>query len=361
MSSRQSNLATLAFTALILLAGVLLPNFIYPLLDPYMNQVTELRAPSAGDSLLFPNPVTLYPWDIYDPRDTTPLTTTDRQLLASRGVADFLLASLADRGMPIDGHEAEYRARLLESFVVLVPANGSDPCFVLPEIDLDSDDTPDLQCAVSTEGDIIHLLFLDPAWSLVTLQPSPGDFTEDKTGNPADGQTDSAGQANGGNAAANQAATESNGQAANPAEANPDQQDVLDVATGDEPGDELVSNPAIDRQPPESDLAIWYSVYAVTVESESLNQEQLSEVFHRIDQHYGSIYGYSFKDWLNINSGLPPDKNPDIPDSSFRLQPVVWNYEIGNSLTIFDLPGGARVILYINDKGNCMGFNIQTP
>ncbi|MDR2956770.1 MAG: hypothetical protein LBU61_01125, partial [Coriobacteriales bacterium] len=377
-----SNLITLLLVSLILTAGILLPNLIYPELDPFMEQITQLSVSAEPDSYVFQELVRLYPWDIYDPRDTSPLSDEDRQLLISRGVPELILADLAKRGLVVGSRELEYQERLLSSFVYLSPQDAADKdCYVLVDCDINYDGINDLRCAVDLEGDIVSFDILNVAFSKLVIDPPevpdvPGNKPTD--GLDAEPSTDPGDESqpddqndglSEGSIDTQDSPQNENGQsttnADDPATSSIDQDDVpitSDTSTTEKPFINLPPiSSSIDRQPLDEYLAIWSFAYSITKDAGSANQLRLATFFRQIDLSFCYQYQYSFETYLWDSHGLSYPKDTASYNSNLRLEQQTYTYlnywpYTNFTLYVYDLPSEVRVILFINDRtGDCMG------
>ena len=382
MKKDFSNYFTLLLTSLIIAAGIILPSLIYPLLDPFLGQTSQLEVPADSESShvldeLFP----LYPWNVYDIRDTAPLTYGDRQFLQERGVPDYLLTMLTIRSMPID--ESAYYEHILSSFTYLIPLNEMyPPCYVLVGCDIDQDGRPDIQCAVDLEGDIIDFQILNPQWAVIDLsflmEPEDETKTDDtqSDGGTLGSEAIDAGEGTNADVTAGSDSTATTeppipvtNDPATPI-TDPNNQ-TGDKPAGLEPDDDTgqedstpiqlppITGSQIDLQPAEEDLAIWTFTFATTMEANRISQGFLARSFNQIDLYYCSRYTYSFQTFLVAKSGQIPEQDNLVYVNPLRMNPQSYS-DVNNILIVYDLRASTRIILYVDARtGNCLGFNIQ--
>jgi len=348
MKRNWSNLVTLALAVVVLLSGIILPNMIYPLLDPFMEQITLLEVPSDSESsLVFSGPPSLYPMNLYNPENTRPINPEEEQLLTSLRIMDFLLSLMSRRGMPVLGMEAVYSDRLLSSFEYL--ETNSDkylPCFVMNGCDIDNDGKVDLQCAVNQRGIVIFYLILNEQWSKVIIT------LENTNNQPPASDTDGL-----------DAPTSNQG----PTGLAPDSQNDNEPLDSDP--DNTTTSPPVqspnsivsDRMPIAEHYAIWSFSYAVNIEALKINQIYLAKSFRQVDLNFCHNYRYSFDTLLLIQNGIIPEVDNTVYDSSMILNPQIYSYDKYNYvLYVYDLIDSTRLIFYIDALSqDCMGYIIQ--
>ncbi|MCL2632115.1 MAG: hypothetical protein FWD45_03375 [Coriobacteriia bacterium] len=359
MKRQLHNLITILLTVAILTAGVVLPNLIYPMLDPYMEQIAILESSSEGDTgVIFSGPPPLYPMNLYDAENARPLSYDEQQYLRYIGITGFLLDMMQGRGMPIEGFDVEYSDRLLASFEYMETASESDlPFYVINGCDIDGDGQEDLQCAVSLRGVLIYCLILDDQWAKVVLtneadagdinpnDPGENEVPDDGTG-VADNTADTPGNADQGDEANQTGETGEEG--------------ILDGS------DQQTTPPwLIERMPTDDHYAIWSVSFFIMQETEGSSQTYLARSFDRIDQYFRYTYRYSFQALLAAQTGVSPKPEDMELSSNMNLNPQTYTYAYDRYnyvLYVYDLEDNTRIIFYIAANSNdCMGFIIQEP
>ena len=353
MRRNRSNQLTVILSLLILFSGIVLPNLIYPMLDPFMEQITLLEVSAEGGSgIVFSGPPSLYPMDHYDTSNTRPLNSEERQLLISLGITDLLLSMMQSRNMQIEGMEQVFADRLLAAFEYLETNRDKDPpCFVIYACDIDMDGTDDLQCAVNLRGTLIFFLVLDEQWSKVVI---PDDLaSDDQPEEPVDPPTEET---------PDLSTTSPDGQSEISV---PDSSDDLLTADGDtelpdDTGNQVSILPP-DRLPLTEHYAIWAFSYNLTQEAFEANQNYLADSFRYIDLNFSHNYRYSFESLLMMQNGQNPKDDDIVYDSSYVLNPQIYSYDAYNYiLYVYDLEDATRIIFYIDANSSaCMGFIIQ--
>jgi hypothetical protein len=361
MIRKRSNLITLALATIIVLTGMLLPNMIYPMLDPFMEQITLLEVSGEGDTgIVFSGPPSLYPLDLYSTSDKRQLETEELHQLRTMGITDFLLGLMADRGMPIEGFEQQYGERLLTAFEYMSPQNDKDPpCFFIYACDIDADNVPDLHCAVNTQGRVIMFLVLNDQWSEIKVSALV-DLNEPVIDQNNQGSPEEAplGAINGMNDANNN----QNDQAE--AVGEPDN-NTDGTGNAGEAGGGTVDLPIDllpgDRVPISEHYAIWSVSYSLIHQKAFAGQEFLTDSFNLIDLNFSYNYRYSFDTLVRAQSGLLPNTEESLPDSSYSLSPQIYTYDTYNYvLYVYDLAYNTRIIFYIDSHSlDCVGFIIQ--
>ena len=358
MIRKRSNLITLALATVIVLTGILLPNMIYPMLDPFMEQITLLEVSGEGDTgIVFSGPPSLYPLDLYSASDKRQLDNEELQQLRVLGITDFLLGLMADRGMPVEGFEQQYSERLLAAFEYMNPQNDKDPpCFFIYSCDIDADNVPDLHCAVNTQGRVIMFLVLNDQWSEIKVSTMIG-FDEpvvdpDSQGDLEDTSDGAVDETN----AADNNQNEADGDADNDGQNTNDAQEN-GTGTIDLPIDLLPG----DRVPISEHYAIWSVSYSLIHQKALTGQEFLTDNFNLIDMNFSYNYRYSFEALVRAQSGLLPNAEEALPDSSYSLNPQIYAYDTYNYvLYVYDLADNTRIIFYIDSHSlDCVGFIIQ--
>ncbi|MCL1846695.1 MAG: hypothetical protein FWF91_01855 [Coriobacteriia bacterium] len=354
------NLITLLLTALIIAGGFMLPTILYPYLDFYHNDPIQLVEPSEQPTI-FPNPIVLYPWNIYSEQSLQPLTSQQREFLEAQGIPRFLLATMCNHGfeMAVDQGKTEfyYYLLIINSFNYLAPTEDDDPgCYVLVDLDIDEDSIPDFVCAVDLDGTIIDLRFLSSAWELVTIESPIGlpvaiSDDEDPSGQTPAGEEPKEEEPQTGTGVA---------ELENPpgAEEEPEDQDNPDNTQEDpngsatEPDEE---NPIIEHLPVEDDENIWSFSYATSREAQLIGQQALFQSFRQLEFYYETRYGYPYTQLLPLQSSeeeaLPPiTYTPLYPQVITTSEYLLYSY---------NLPTGERLILYIEPINlRCIGFNL---
>jgi hypothetical protein len=379
-----SNLLTLLLTGVIIAGGFLVPTLLYPYLDLYFNETVQIDRPSSEvvSDRAFKQPITLYPWNLYEEDRLRLLTAMERSLLEGRGVPDFLVATLRDHGLEMAMDEESYLTQIINSFRFLDPQDSAEQgCFVLIDADVDADERPDFRCAVDLNGDIISLLFSSQQWD--TVQPempigmlpiTPGD---EQT--PAEGLTE--GQADAENPAATETGeNESAGAGADTGDAN------AGAGTGTDPGgasteetngagsgadDTKEADPAnagttendndptasfiVEHPPVEEDRYLWSFAYAIAREANLIGQQNLFSAFRQLELIYEYRYDYPYTMLIPVQP-TEPEVLPEIDYISLTPTPFATEEYL---LHIYDLPSGERLVLYLNPTSlRCMGFDL---
>jgi hypothetical protein len=393
-----SNLLTLLLTGIIIAGGILLPNLLYPYLDRYRDETVQLEGPSEGAiaAYTFDEPVSLYPWNLYEEQRLRALTSTERDLLDERGIPDFLIATLRDHGMdiPSDNPDAwSYRAQILGSFRYLQPDDSAEPgCYVLYDADIDAEGQPDLRCAVDLQANIISLLFVSDNLSALEvgapLGSAPGAATGDAAGTAAAGAADgrqapdaTQEQESARGATAGNPTDTANGDSENtggtPAAEIEGETGITgtgettqtdDAAetggatgTGTNPEVEVIvgSDTQPEYQPPEEERYLWSFAYATAREAQAFNQPSLMRAFRQLEYTYENRWGYPYTTLLatpptESETGFPGDEyTPLLPPTPFKTTDYLLN--------IYNLSDGNHLILYLDpETSHCMGFNLQT-
>ena len=364
-----SNLLTLLLTAIIIAGGFLLPTLLYPYLDFYQDELTQLADPTdyVAEEYIPENPVILYPWNLYDKDLLRPLDAAEIAFLKAKDIHGFLLAYMCDFGLELVKEEEEYFTQIIDSFRYLEPLNSSDPsCFVLGELDINGDGTPDLRCAVSLKGTIISLQFLSDMWDAITITspigiPVPSIANEGETEgegpgavsgeeNPGVGEDQQAGQ------------TGQNGQATTADEAQTTGGEVLsgNPDVGQEntnEGNANITEPnlATEHPPVPEDLNIWSFAYVTSREARSINQVDLFNAFRQIEYYYEVRYSYPYTLLLPIQSS-EEEVLPEIEYVTLTPLPLRSDKDL---LHIYSLPGGDQLVLYLESASlRCFGFSL---
>jgi hypothetical protein len=374
-----SNLVTLLVTGIIIAIGFLLPTLLYPYLDFFLNETVQLARPSRDPIAehVFPEPVPLYPWNLYDASLLEPLSSSERNTLEDRGIPGFLVATLRDYGLRLEDEDGSYYTRILNSFSFLNPADSAEPgCFVLYDTDLDLDGINDFRCAIDTSGNIISLIFVNDRLDTLQIEAPIGVATVDdiKDDDTPETTTGNNGDENGLNTNPNETETTSpNSEGKDPAgQNNPEQdngtdspgQDTTDSknTTGDQdedpdkdPNNETPPTPPVTPLPLDEDRYLWSYVYAISREARLINQQNLFSAFRQLEMNYESRYNYPFTMLLPIQPA-EPESFPDVEFSI--LTPTVFATR-DYLLYIYDQPDGKRLILYLDSKTmHCRGFNL---
>jgi hypothetical protein len=369
-----SNLLTLLLTGIIIAGGFLLPTLLYPYLDFYHNDTVQLARPSESTIAehIFAEPVTLYPWNLYDEDRLRLLSSTERELLETKGIPSFIVATLRDHGLSANPDESSYRAQIISSFRYLEPRDAIEPgCFVLVDADIDGDERADLRCAVDPAGSIISLLLISERWDSVQIEapigvavaPLEGDETPGETMAEAqDEQTALEGGGEGKNAEAeggeaNAGSTGAEGAAGTEGTEGAESEGAESGITGTETTTETgIAQPVVEYLPVEEDQYLWSFAYATSREAKAINQQELFFAFRQLELSYEYRYSYPFITLLP----LQPAKPEELPEIAYTpLTPTV--FATGEYLLyIYELPSDERLILYLNPNTlRCKGFNLM--
>jgi hypothetical protein len=356
----MSNLLTLLLAGIIVAIGIVLPTVLYPYLDVYRGAVVHLEHPS--DSTLaghvFEEPVTLYPWNLYDEQNIRPLTNTEEELLESRGIPDFLFASLSDRGWQPEEDLGNYRSRIISSFSYLDPPSTTESgFFVLVEADITADGLADINCAVDLQGNLISLVFLTTEWDEIKLESPIGlAVSGPKVEPPAETPPETS-EGTGTTPPTNTPATDTPATAATPPEGPEATQNLpgaadLTAADAEEPANKYDTS----HVPIDEDNNLWSFAYATARDAYSINQMDLFFAFRQLELTYENRYSYPYYALLPLQS----EEVEILPEvDSATLTPTF--FATGDSLLyIYDLSNGERLILFLDPVSlHCRGFNLQ--
>ena len=395
------NLMTLLFAALIIAGGFMLPTLMYPVLDFYRTDLVQLAEPSSDppSKHYFEDPVSLYPWNLYNDNDLRSLTVAERELLDQRGIPNFLIATIRDHGMLLPADTAPYRSQILNAFRCLEPSSSDDsPCFVLMDADFDGNGTPDLQCAVDISGNIISLIFVSNEWDTVQLvtpiidpaavaaaaqaaAENQADGGDAGTGGP-DGTGGGTGATDGGTTPDAVAGPDgstlgttvpdagSPDAAAQPPDAaggtNPD---VTGGGTGGANGTgggttggganntgAGTDTSTGEYRPLEEEENLWSFAYATSREANLVNQSELFTAFRQLDLNFENRFGYPYANLLPTQIKLP-EGLPEVQFTQISPNPLSYGDYL---LYIYNLSNDEWLILYINPSTmRCMGFNLM--
>ncbi|MDR1015788.1 MAG: hypothetical protein LBL86_12555 [Coriobacteriales bacterium] len=415
-----SNLMTLLVAGVIIAAGFLLPTLLFPYLDLYRDEVIQLVAPPENEisQHVFEEPVTLYPWNLYEEELLAPLSPADRNVLERRGIPDFLIATLRDHGMQPEPDEdgavpsdEAYRAQILGLFQYLEPRDTAEPgCYVLVDADIDLDGRADIRCATDLEGNLISLLLVSSQWDSVSVEKPIGvaaappaekeqehEPVEDTEGGEGTGGTGGAegGEGTGGTEDAGAGAGTADGSGTDGAGADGETRDPGqgDTETGDAAqtgtegqgtdavpanGEEAGSSgrdggasggalatlatlvardvqSALDHPPVTEDAHLWSFSYATAREAKVFDQPELFLAFRQLELTYEHRYGYPYTALLP----LQPAEAEELPEVEYTALTPVPFATADFLLYIYDLPSGERFILYLDPNTlRCMGFNL---
>jgi hypothetical protein len=339
-----SSIVTLLLTAVIIAGGFMLPTLFSPLLDSYRNNLIQLSGPTDDmvSGHVFEEPVTLYPWNIYDESQVRGLTNYEMITLEQSGVADLLVSNMQLRGLELVYDYGAYVERILSSFGCLEPLNSSEPgCFVLVDADIDFDDSPDLRCAVDFSGNLISLLLVSEKLNPLKLtaplmasteQAAEGEATAADNGSP--GETGSA-----------------NGSGGTDTEGSTPGSSVPSASTT------AADDTQVDYRPLPEEENIWLFSYVLSREALTVGQYAVYSAFRQLDLGYEARFEYPY---ISL-TGTPPQYVEALPE----IEPVATtNRQLTTGkylLRIYDFSSGERLILYINsDTQHCDGFNLST-
>ncbi|MDR2035149.1 MAG: hypothetical protein LBP91_00515 [Coriobacteriales bacterium] len=325
--STLANALTVLLTVIIIAGGFMLPTLTFPLLDSYSNRSIQLTSPSDDmiSGHIFEEPVTLYPWNIYDEARTRKLTVVEMAQLDQSGVIDLLISTMQHHSIALGYRYEVYQERILSSFHWLEPVSASDAgCFVMVEADIDFDGNPDASCAVDLNGNLISLLFVSDTWGALRL-------TDPIAVPPEQAQVNAEGSGN--------APTSS------PAGETPALQNLPSAPNGS----------PVDYLPLQEDESIWLFSYVLSREALIAGQSDVYYTFRQLDLYYEERFAYPY---INLIPA-PPDYVETLPN----IEPIAITYDnlsTDNYLhKIYDFANGTRLILYINPlTQNCDGFNL---
>ncbi|MDR1184787.1 MAG: hypothetical protein LBK67_08325, partial [Coriobacteriales bacterium] len=288
--SLLGNLLTLLFTGVIIAGGFLLPTLLYPYLDPYRNDMVQLAhsSESALSEHIFEEPVTLYPWNLYEEDRLRSLSSAERELLEARGVPSFIAATLRDHGLQMDLDESSYHTQIINSFRYLEPRDEIEPgCFVLVDADIDADGQADLRCAADPTGNIISLLLVQEQWDSVQIEAPIGVAIAppESDGTPEESMTEAQDTEN-----PTEETGEGEGTATEPEDTQGEGVDTRDTETGLGPEDtqnetDVTTGAAqtIEYMPVEEDRYLWAFSYVASREAKAINQQELFSAFRQLE------------------------------------------------------------------------------
>lgn len=336
-----STALTILLAAAIIVAGFVTPSMLYSVIDTDRGTLTRLADPDSEDVSLhvFDEPVSLYPWNLYSFENTSDLSYSDRNFLYEHNVPQMLITAMTVYGMdvnllqsPTEQTSAEYVAELIvDAFsFLLTDAENYQGCYVIYALDINSDGTPDLRCAVDQSGVIISMIFLSPPW--VPSADAVGQNPE-ATGEGGAAPTDATPPA-GGVAAPDNASPE--GETTTPP-------DGTTMASEEYPHYALVLD-GLERAPVGEELALWSFTHLIALSAAENGQVLLGEAATTLDTGFTERYANS--ESASKSQGYSPT-------------PTVFATE-EYALYIYDLPTGVRFILYYDtEESRCVGFNLQ--
>ena len=364
-----SNLGTLLLTAIIISGGFMIPTLLYPYLNIYHDNLVQLPDPSeyVVEEYVFENPPMLYPWILYEEDQTRSLNTSERSYLESKGIPQFVLATMYDHGLEPTKGISEYYSQILNSFRYLELRDNTDDntesgCYFLVDFDIDGDNTPDLSCAVDLEGTILSVLFLSDTWDTVTITAPIGMSTPPFVGESSIGSTATSTDTGTATSQNEGMTTQGAGQTGTTG-ASPTQEQNTGTGSPD-PGqtgteaideDEIEQNPADENPPSDNHKNIWSFAYAISREAQLIDQQSLFLAFRQIEYYYEVEYGYPYTMLLPTQS-TEDEVLPEIEYVQLIPQVLPSNQYI---LHIYTLPTGKQLILYLEPSSfKCMGFNL---
>lgn len=329
----RNAIITAVLAAAIIIGGFFAPSIFYAVYGSERGVVVEL-ADSSEDNVsqhVFDEPVSLYPWNLYDANNTSALSYSDRAFLSERGVHNFVITAMTAYGMDIQTLQPaleqpayDYVSELLiDSFSLLhTNAEAGQSCFVIYGLDVNGDGINDIRCAVDQSGALISLLFLSEPWAAAedTSQSTDPATDPGTTAPPAD-----------------------------PA-AEPD-------ATTSEEDETTISPYALNLEGVEHTasgewLSIWSYVHLIALSAAENGQTQLRDAASTLDTGFYERYVGPTTP-VEGEEATEEDTEPYLPDA------IVFA-EVEHALYIYDLPNGMRFILYYDtDTSRCVGFNLQ--
>jgi len=365
-----NNFMTFILAAVIIAGGFMFPTLVYPYLDFYHNDIIQLVDPSEyyPDEYIFENPIILYPWNLYEEQLLRALSISERDFLRNKGIAPFLLATMCDRGLEKDKEDADYLSFIINSFYYLEPRDSNDPgCYILVDLDIDGDATPDLRCAVDNEGTIISWRVLSEAWDTVLVESPIGlSVPEVEEGQEGEGTVSSEDgknpemedkDPNATDPLEDEGATEEEGE--EEADETPDVEED-EAQEGDDETEQKPpeNNPAIEHPPLREDQIIWSFAYSISRQALLIDQQRLFRAFRQLELHYEVRYDYAYTLLLPIQS---PEEEI-LPEVAYTLlTPLVIRSSDQYLLYVYNLPTGEQLILYLEPINlKCMGYNLLT-
>jgi len=356
------NIVTLLLTCAIIVGGFMLPTLLYPYLDLYNYELVQLSDPPST-TYIYPEPVVLYPWNLYDEQHLHPLSSSQRDFLLNRGCPQLLVSYMRDHGMEITAAESLYYSRIVNAFYFLEPlADNAPGCYVLVNMDLNEDGILDFNCAVDQQGALISFILLSDMWDNITIEspigmPLPPQENENKDETTAIGA-----EVPDAEAANQNAGTDFSAQGTGQDEAlNNDQNGtvVANATVVNDPNSSsenaVVPKPAIEHPPTPEDVNIWSFAYVISREALLIDQRALFYAFRQIELIYESRYSYSFTMLLPVQL-VEKEQLPEV--DYVPLNPILFRSD-QYLLYIYNLPTGERLVLYLNPKNLvCMGFSL---
>jgi hypothetical protein len=354
----RSNLLTLFFAGLIILSGFLLPTLFFPSIDVQQGEIFRLDPPpdTTLAKRVFEDPVSLYPWNVYDEQRLRPLTASEEDLLISRGIPDFLLATLRDYGWKAEEDLSSYRNAVTGSFRYLDPSSSMEQgCFVLVDADIDLDGQKDLTCAVDQQGNVIEVLFLGDDWDPIQIdapvgQPITAPITPDE--GEADGTVESDGTDDPTALLFGQEEGDAPSEGDTPPSQNPGDPNKQGVGPtgGVGPNQEDLSHRPIDEE-----RNLWSFAYVISREAHVINQQSLYFAFRQLELNYENRYGYAYTALFPI----PSEEIEELPAVEYVTLTAIDFVAQDSILYIYNLSSDERLILYLDPTTmHCKGFNL---
>jgi hypothetical protein len=172
----RSGVITVLVTIVLIAAGIAAPSIAAPFMDPYIGQTVQLGTADGTnvEQHVFEDPVTLYPWNmVSDTSRLEPLDATDRSVLTSHGVPDFLLNAYSALGyLTSSSARTDAYTSILDSFRLLdLSDTTQQDCYVLVNWANSSADLPQANYAVDLNGNVISLRFDQGAAPAATVVP----------------------------------------------------------------------------------------------------------------------------------------------------------------------------------------------
>lgn len=349
-----SNAITVILTIAMMATGFSIPRIFADTMESDRDMITVLPISESDDfsQHVFDEPVSLYPWNLYNPEKTSDLNYSERGFLIDQRVPDFLIATMKTYGMDVSylqldsGRDPqEYASSLLIDAFVFLNTNeeANQGCYVINSLDINQDGTADLRCAVDQSGAVISLRFESDPWEIPEGFDDPDPETPD-TETPTPGSETPAGEAA---SAADAATTPENAESNAPAGAEATESTPPEEVEGepeDEPSPELDLS-GLKQVPVGEELAIWSFAHRVVFSSEANNQYLLHEAVILLDSGFSNRYAN------------PEDVKGN--GQNYSPNPTVFATE-EYALYIYDLPNDVRFIIYFDsDASRCVGFNLQ--
>ena len=384
--SYLSTAFTVLLAATIIVAGFAAPSALSTTIDSEYDKVVVLASSEDDDvfSHVFEEPVSLYPWNLYNASDTFDITYAEHNVLVEQNVPGFLITTMSEYGMSAvqtqpSSVNSTYILYDSESLVnafrfLLTNTETSQGCYVIYSLDINKDGVADLRCAVDQNGNIISLLFLSNPWVSVEGSSFFPESTGEASGADAEPSslTDAATADGSVEAIEAQDSLAEDGTPAEEAKTERPPGISGSATAGDSPYALSLNN--LERMPVGEELALWSYVHLIALSAAEAGQHKLAETAGFLDAGFTERYAH----FNSANQAQPHEAEPSItqppigqtsPSQSPTAQPTISQPLLPTptifateqyALYIYDLPTDVRFILYYDPTNTrCVGFNIQ--